>query len=57
MMKNKKVSLNCERIWRKIWESDFNINNDIKLREKTSERTNKIEELRRKREINLEKFI
>ena len=26
--------LNYERVWIKIWESDFNINDDIELREK-----------------------
>ena len=36
--------LNHERIWRKIWESDFDINDEIELREKTSERINEMEE-------------
>ena len=50
-------SLNCERVWRKVWESDFNINDEIKLREKTSQRISKIEKLRRKREIDLENLF
>ena len=29
-------SLNCQRVRRKIWGSDFNINDEIKLRKKTS---------------------
>ena len=50
-------SLNCQRVRRKIWGSDFNINDEIKLRKKTSERIIKIEELRRKREIGLENLF
>ena len=56
-LKELEQSLNCERVWRKIWGSDFNINDEIKLREKTSERISKIEELRRKREIDLKNLF
>ena len=49
--------MNCERVWRKIGWSNFNINDEIKLREKVSEMISKIEELRRKREIDLENLF
>ena len=45
-LKKLEESLRCERVWRKILRSDFNINDEIKLREKTSERIIKKEELR-----------
>ena len=52
-LKELEESLNCERVWRKIWGNDFNINDQVKLREKASERISKTEELRRKRKIDL----
>ena len=52
-LKELEESLNCERVWRKIWGNDFNINDQVKLREKASERISKTEKLRRKRKIDL----
>ena len=40
-----------------MWGSGFNINDEIKLREKTSERIRKIEELRRTRQNRFRKVF
>ena len=56
-LKELEDSLNFEKVHRKIFEDNFNITDEVKLREKASEKISKTEELIGKKEIDLEHFF